>query len=223
MSEERGLIEQFCKDLNQAHDEICKLQDLIPFENDWPAWTPQANSIRQAEKILGKKLAKTDQWTLFPSGNIKPKTCLTDGNPVTPDHKEIDPKTGMQKGYVVLCPEERAKGYVRPLRESYKHVGRQPKYPLRELTEEEHARYNKYGYVAFEPYPESESPKTGRFWTQEDMERKGCGVSTYMAPALCETYARNPKFYGGTFCSGCGKHFPVEEFIWDEDGQVVGS
>jgi hypothetical protein len=26
---------------------------------------------------------------------------LTDGSPVTPDHRDIDPKTGQQKGYVM--------------------------------------------------------------------------------------------------------------------------
>ena len=50
------------------------------------------------------------------------KICLTDGSPVTPDHREIDPATGQQKGYVVLCPEDRAKGFVRPVRRSYKHI-----------------------------------------------------------------------------------------------------
>ena len=50
-----------------------------------------------------------------------PKTTLTDGSPVTPDHREIDPKTGMQKAYVVLSNEERAKGFVRPVRRSYVH------------------------------------------------------------------------------------------------------
>lgn len=48
---------------------------------------------------------------------------LTDGSPVTADHREHDPKTGMQKGYVVLSDAERAKGFVRPVRESYRHVG----------------------------------------------------------------------------------------------------
>jgi len=48
-------------------------------------------------------------------------TTLTDGSPVTPDHREIDPETGMQKGYVVLSAEERAKGFVRPVRQSYVH------------------------------------------------------------------------------------------------------
>lgn len=50
-----------------------------------------------------------------------PKTCLTDGSPVTEDHREIDETTGQQKGYVVLCPEERDKGFVRPLRHTYVH------------------------------------------------------------------------------------------------------
>ncbi len=51
----------------------------------------------------------------------RPETTLTDGSPVTPDHREINPATGMQKGYVVLSEEERAKGFVRPVRRSYRH------------------------------------------------------------------------------------------------------
>lgn len=46
---------------------------------------------------------------------------LTDGSPVTPDHRDIDPATGQQKGYVVLSADERAKGFVRPVRQSYVH------------------------------------------------------------------------------------------------------
>lgn len=49
-----------------------------------------------------------------------PRTTLTDGSPVTPDHREIQP-SGQQKGYVVLAPEERAKGFVRPVRRTYVH------------------------------------------------------------------------------------------------------
>lgn len=49
------------------------------------------------------------------------KTTLADGTPVTPDHREIDPATGLQKAYVVLSEEERAKGFVRPVREKYVH------------------------------------------------------------------------------------------------------
>jgi len=75
--------------------------------------------------------------------------------------------------YLVLSEEERAKGFVRPVRRSYTH--------------------------------------------------SKCGFSTKMGLALCETYARNPKFYGATYCCGCSAHFPVSEFKWDEDGQIVGS
>lgn len=52
----------------------------------------------------------------------KPKITLTDGSPVTDDHREINPLTGQQKGYVVLAAEERAKGFVRPVRRAYKHL-----------------------------------------------------------------------------------------------------
>lgn len=52
-----------------------------------------------------------------------------------------------------------------------------------------------------------------------------CGVETKMGDALSETYARNPKFYGATYCVGskCQTHFPVSEFKWSADGKVVGS
>ena len=54
----------------------------------------------------------------------KPKTTLTDGSPVTPDHQEIiqdGPRKGQQKAYVVLSDEERNKGFVRPVRTAYVH------------------------------------------------------------------------------------------------------
>jgi len=45
---------------------------------------------------------------------------LTDGSPVTDDHREIQPG-GMQKAYVVLSEDERKKGFIRPVRYSYTH------------------------------------------------------------------------------------------------------
>lgn len=75
--------------------------------------------------------------------------------------------------YLVLSPEERAKGFVRPVRDAYKHAT--------------------------------------------------CGGVTTMASALAETYARDPSFYGATYCVHCRKHLPVAEFTWDKDGTVVGS
>jgi hypothetical protein len=52
------------------------------------------------------------------------RKMLTDGSPVPEDrsHAEIDPKTGMQRAYVVLSDEERAQGFVRPLRFVYRHL-----------------------------------------------------------------------------------------------------
>lgn len=41
-----------------------------------------------------------------------------------PDYREIDPSTGMQKRYVILSAEERAKGFVRPVRRTYRHKRR---------------------------------------------------------------------------------------------------
>lgn len=65
---EHDLIEQLCKDLNQAHDELMKAHGATEEQAsglDWPEWTPQANSIRAAEILLGKKLAKTNAWSVY--------------------------------------------------------------------------------------------------------------------------------------------------------------
>src|ERR1700752_4892063 len=98
-----------------------------------------------------------------------PRTTLTDGSPVTADHREINPLTGQQKGYVVLSAEERAKGYVRPVRNTYTHVRLRPKFPVRDLTAEEQATFGDEGFVKFEQSPPELSPATGRFWTQADL------------------------------------------------------
>jgi hypothetical protein len=127
--------------------------------------------------------------------------------------------------YLVLSEEELAKGFVRPVRKTYIHVGVPgPKYPLRDLTDDEHARYDMYGYVKFEEYPK-DSLALGRFWTQENLDNtyKGCGGSTTMNQVIAETYAREPGFYGATYCVHCQKHLPVGEygeFIWEDSTQV---
>ena len=104
---------------------------------------------------------------------------LTDGSPVTDDHRDIGPD-GLQKGYIVLAEDERKRGFVRPFRDAYRHLK--------------------------------------------------CGAITTMRRALAETYARDPKFYSGTFCSTCRAHFPVGEdgeFSWYEmdgsEGPKVGT
>lgn len=82
---------------------------------------------------------------------------------------------GMNDVYLVLSDEERAKGFVRPVRQVYVH--------------------------------------------------ETCGTETRMGLAIAETYARNPSFYGATYCVGCQKHLPVGErgeFVW-LDGSKVGT
>ena len=88
----------------------------------------------------------------------------------------IDPKTGMHKDYWVLSEKERAKGFVRPVREVYLH--------------------------------------------------EKCGTTTRMSLAIAETYARNPRFYGSTFCCTCKDHFPIGvngEFVWEDTHEKVGT
>lgn len=52
---------------------------------------------------------------------------------------------------------------------------------------------------------------------------KKCGAMTTIGHSLAETYARNPKFYNGTFCVFCKMHFPVAEFLWAETDEQVGT
>lgn len=132
---------------------------------------------------------------------------------------------GQQKGYVVLCEEERKKGFVRPVRRAYVHVGARPKNPLRDLTPDEQMRYASEGYTKYEEYPRSGSSAVGRFWREKDL-KSGCGSTTTMGQALAETYARDPGFYSATFCARCGAHFSVGEygeFVWDGTDEKVGT
>jgi hypothetical protein len=105
--------------------------------------------------------------------NDEQKMCTTSGEPVEKVRAEQTNETGQHSGYIVLCPDERAKGFVRPYRDEYKHAA--------------------------------------------------CGSVTTMGRALSETYARDPSFYGATFCVRCNRHLPVAEFVWTLDGQQVGS
>ncbi len=135
---------------------------------------------------------------------------------------------GMNESYLVLSEDERAKGFVRPVRRSYVHVGiAGPQHPLLDLTPKQRERYDGRGYVKFEAYPEG-SNAIGRYWTQKDLDQvgKGCGTLTTMGQAIAETYAREPHFYGATFCCGCHTHLPVGkdgEFVWDGTNVRVGT
>lgn len=97
-------------------------------------------------------------------------------NPDDAGLNEIDPKTKMQKSYLVLSEEERELGFLRPVRTKYLH--------------------------------------------------EVCGVVTQMSQAIAETYARDPKYYGATYCVGCGDHFRVGKagnFLWDGTDEKVGT
>lgn len=100
-----------------------------------------------------------------------------------PGLRKID-EQGMQERYLVLSDEDISQGFVRPVRQTYVHVG----------------------------------PKNG--------SGNGCGVATTMAVGIARTYARDPSFYGATYCVGCKRHLPVGEdgeFVWDGTDERVGT
>lgn len=140
----------------------------------------------------------------------------------------VDEKPGPQNEvYLVLSEEERAQGFVRPVRSTYRHVGPPgPKHELRPLTDEQHRLFAGTDYVKFEAEPNANGTvRVGRCWTQAQLDAvgKGCGTVTTMAQALAETYAREPRFYGATYCCGCMRHLPIDEFVWDGTDERVGS
>lgn len=128
-------------------------------------------------------------------------------------------ENGQHPDYWILSESERAKGFVRPVRNSYKHVGRPaPQFALRDATPEEIEQFKDEGWIKFEVYPEG-SNGLGKWWSQADLDsvNKGCGTVTIMSTPIAETYAREPGFYGATMCVGCRKHLPVGadgEFVW---------
>lgn len=81
------------------------------------AWT-LIKHAEEAERALAEK-REAERLKNIPPVD-RSKRCMTSGNPESPDHRELLPN-GQQKDYVVLCPQERAKGFVRPIRRSYRH------------------------------------------------------------------------------------------------------
>jgi hypothetical protein len=163
----------------------------------------------------------------------EPKVCTTSGRPVDVVRAEQTESEGQHKDYIVLCEEERAKGFVRPYRDAYQHVGRSVCGEIvnqRDLPAEMQPLGGPRDICGLPFGHEGEC--SGQFFTIDQPQHAqilnthrmgGCLGTTTMGRSLSETYARDPSFYGATFCTSCNKHLPVGEFIWTMDGAVVGS
>ncbi len=75
-------------------------------------WMP----LTTAKATMAALMAST-----VPPVDMTARTRTDGGDANDPAHRVIDPTTGMQQSYVVLTAEERAKGFVRPVRRSYIH------------------------------------------------------------------------------------------------------
>ena len=94
--------------------------DLKPDENGVGHIVFSVEEARNLARILNEKAIQAEKEKPTPEAD-RTKRCMLSGAKETPDHREIDPRTGMQKDYVVLCPDERKKGFVRPVRRTYLH------------------------------------------------------------------------------------------------------
>lgn len=156
----------------------------------------------------------------------------TDPNDPRLGHGVDDKPVKQHDTYLILSDEERAKGFIRPVRQSYVHVGKKVELDgtLEELSKEEKERSG-MGYFAFIRYTPGAGSAIGRYIRQPEYDAiktgethiGGCGTRTTMALPLAETYSRAPGFYGSTYCCGCQKHLPVDEFVWDGTNELVGS
>lgn len=152
-------------------------------------------------------------------------------NPNDPCLKDGQNEQGQNSCYLVLSEEERSKGFIRPYRDSYIHMGRKYSDGIRILEQPEKSEFNGNTYVAIANISIDGKLMGGSYITQKELDEYnktggyigGCGVVTTMNRGISETYARNNKFYSATFCVGCNKHLSVNEFLWTKDNEVVGS
>lgn len=132
--------------------------------------------------------------------NPPPKHTTTDPADPRLTHGADDAPVAQAVVYLVLSEQDRAAGFVRPVRTSYVH--------------------SKPGSSAGPAACTCGGDNDGH---TASCVLTPCGAVTTMGWALSETYARQPDFYGSTYCTGCRMHRPVAEFVWTVDGQRVGS
>lgn len=143
-------------------------------------------------------------------------------------------ETPQAKVYLVLSDKEKAKGFIRPVRDTYVHVGKELPHlsmgVLEELSKEDIEKYKSEEWVALFKYNDTTNG-LGKMCTQKEVDlikagkrrTGGCNMPTRMGISIAETYARQPGFYGFTYCTGCNKHLPVEQFAWQGTDYTVGS
>lgn len=155
------------------------------------------------------------------------------GKAIAPGEPDTTPgEDGQHAGYVVLSAEERSKGFVRPVRKSYTHVGRQVCGKERPDSKSSLSE-DKVAWLCVGSSDHAGDCDTFQAVTEQELKNfkakgsfSGCNYTTSMGRELAETYARDPKFYGATFCSKCKMHFPVGEygeFEWFPNGGKVGT
>ena len=176
--------------------QVAKAFELIGAAN-----TVSILSLGEMEALVLRALA--GEFDSLIEGESKPvevppvdrsQRVLANGDPVPDDYSHTELKeNGQQRDYIVLTPAERAKGFVRPVRRTYVHVGKLPEgehyeYPVRKLF-------------------------LGGCGTRTTM-------ATPIAETFARD---PKFYDGGGFCCACGRHVPNDELVWEGTTEQVGS
>lgn len=104
-----------------GHDTLLLRVDT-PYPEALHAVVAAANGEAARTGRAAEAAAREAERVIAAASVDRSKTELAGGGAVTGDHRDINPATGQQKGYVVLSAEERSKGFIRPVRRSYVHL-----------------------------------------------------------------------------------------------------
>ena len=112
---------------------------------------------------------------------------------------------------------------TRPYRDLIVHLGPvPPKSKPRELTADEQELYADMDFVAYEEYEGESAWPHGRFWSERELGG-GCEQQMTLQPFEAEALMLNPRHFGNLTCSHCNQHFTLDEFVWAETQQRLGT
>ncbi len=204
--------EEFWDDYIHAGNKVLARQQHSPFKND-------STKAEDLVVRLTKQVRELEKWRecvdkilelMTPIGTAKPVT-------ITPVISQVT-QAGVKDKPILLNKTSITGAGSFEDHTKLKADGQQQGYLV--LTEAERAQ----GFVrpVRNAYTHRGKLVSKDGWTGANRSG-GCGVDTTMAREIAETFARDPDFYSGTFCAGCKTHLPLDEFVWKDTDEELGS